>query len=309
MGGPIVDTRMSAQLPEDVLKRRWDVVEGWILVDRAGAVWLVKGYEHPDVGFVVQRYPHGRRGSPRGLAVSMYLDCTGREVDVLRLADVARAVDPALALKSERLPGQLQELLDVLQPSWAGLTGSRALGLASATSDYDLLIYDADASRIYRALRDLAEDGLVGECEPDLRASKVADTFGRREFELLHPLKLLDSCYKGVPYTIRILASERSSPCSSRFSSLGWVEGLLEVEDASRAYLTPSRYGARLSGLGDVVLYTWRTRYQELPAGQYYVVALAQRNEDERSIYLVPDIGGVLRPAALWRRPVTARGG
>lgn len=300
---------MAALSSEEVFRRRWEVVEGWILVDRMGAAWLVKGYEHPDSGFIVQRYPHGRaKPISGGLAVSVHLDCTGRRVDVLRMDDIARAIDPALALKSAQLPGQLKELLDILRPSWVGLTGSRALGAASAASDYDLLMYDADASRIYGALRDLAEDGLVGECEPGIRASKVADTFDRREFELLHPIKLLDSCYRGVPYTIRILASDRSRPCSSRFSSLGWVAGLLEIEDAGEAYLTPSRYRARLLGLGEVVLYTWRTRYQELPVGRYFTVALVQRNEVERSTYLVPDIGGVLRPLALWRWQATARG-
>lgn len=271
--------------------------EGWLLRDAvSGSYWVVKGYEHPSDRLIVVPY----RASAGGPAVPEYLPCIGRTALTVR-RDLVEAIDPVKALRSASLPGEVHELLDRLGSQWAGLTGSYAINAQGPTSDVDLLVYSERASDLYGALRDLRADGLIGECNQEIRYLKEKDSFARSEFLLLHPLKLLDSCYKGVPYTLRILRAAEERPCSSRFTSLGFVtlRGSLK---GLEPYMTPARYVLSSSGVGEVYLVSWRTRYQELPDGVYLVRGLLQRDENMGSLYLVPDLGGYVRPVTVRSR-------
>jgi len=271
--------------------------EGWLLRDAvSGSYWVVKGYEHPSDRLIVVPY----RASAGGPAVPEYLPCIGRTALTVR-RDLVEAIDPVRALRSASLPGEVHELLDRLGSQWAGLTGSYAINAQGPTSDVDLLVYSERASDLYGALRDLRADGLIGECNQEIRYLKEKDSFTRSEFLLLHPLKLLDSCYKGVPYTIRILRAVGERPCSSRFTSLGFItlRGSLK---GLEPYMTPARYVLSSSSIGEVYLLSWRTRYQELPDGVYLVRGLLQRDENMGSLYLVPDLGGYVRPVTIWSR-------
>ncbi len=271
--------------------------EGWLLRDAvSGSYWVVKGYEHPSDRLIVVPY----RASAGGPAVPEYLPCIGRTALTVR-RDLVEAIDPVRALRSASLPGEVHELLDRLGSQWAGLTGSYAINAQGPTSDVDLLVYSDRASDLYGALRDLRADGLIGECNQEIRYLKEKDSFARSEFLLLHPLKLLDSCYKGVPYTLRILRAAEERPCSSRFTSLGFVtlRGSLK---GLEPYMTPARYVLSSSGVGEVYLVSWRTRYQELPDGVYLVRGLLQRDENMGSLYLVPDLGGYVRPVTVRSR-------
>jgi Uncharacterized protein conserved in archaea len=271
--------------------------EGWLLRDAvSGSYWVVKGYEHPSDRLIVVPY----RASAGGPAVPEYLPCIGRTALTVR-RDLVEAIDPVRALRSASLPGEVHELLDRLGSQWAGLTGSYAINAQEPTSDVDLLVYSERASDLYGALKDLRADGLIGECNQEIRYLKEKDSFARSEFLLLHPLKLLDSCYKGVPYTLRILRAAEERPCSSRFTSLGFVtlRGSLK---GLEPYMTPARYVLSSSGVGEVYLVSWRTRYQELPDGVYLVRGLLQRDENMGSLYLVPDLGGYVRPVTVRSR-------
>ncbi len=271
--------------------------EGWLLRDAvSGSYWVVKGYEHPSDRLIVVPY----RASAGGPAIPEYLPCIGRTALTVR-RDLVEAIDPVRALRSASLPGEVHELLDRLGSQWAGLTGSYAINAQGPTSDVDLLVYSERASDLYGALRDLRADGLIGECNQEIRYLKEKDSFARSEFLLLHPLKLLDSCYKGVPYTLRILRAAEERPCSSRFTSLGFVtlRGSLK---GLEPYMTPARYVLSSSGVGEMYLVSWRTRYQELPDGVYLVRGLLQRDENMGSLYLVPDLGGYVRPVTVRSR-------
>jgi len=272
--------------------------EGWLLRDTvSGSYWVVKGYEHPSDRLIVVPYRASATGGP---AVLDYLPCIGRTALTIK-RDVVEAIDPVRALRSASLPGEVNELLDRLGPEWAGLTGSYAIKAQGPTSDVDLLVYSERASDLYSVLRDLKADGLISECNQEIRYLKEKDSFTRSEFLLLHPLKLLDSCYKGVPFTIRILRAVEERPCSSRFTSLGFVtlRGSLK---GLEPYMTPARYILSSSGIGEVYLLSWRTRYQELPDGVYLVRGLLQRDENMGPLYLVPDLGGYVRPVTIWSR-------
>lgn len=268
-----------------------------MLKDVDGFLWYVKGYEHPPWGYVVVPY----RGSPGMLAKLVYLPCVGRDVYVLLKRFVAEVIDPERALKESNVDKRIKELIDLLNPEWAGLTGSRAVGLARPKSDYDVLLYSSRPEELYRTLRDLRDQGLIGECALEERWRKVSDTFDYDSFVRLHSLKVLDSCFKGVPYTIRVLAESRARECSSTYFTLGHISSQALVKDVGAGYLTPATYAARLLDLNlDATITTWRTRYQELPSGTYFVNALLQLRLPGKELVVEPDLGGYLRPTRSW---------
>ncbi len=281
--------------------------EGWILIDATGKPWIVKGYEQPDEGYIVvnhrQRGGEPRSSSRHTAAVRAFLECVGREVYVLPRGAISRAIDPERAMKSVELPRRLMELLEILSPDWVGLTGSSALGLRSGLSDYDFLLYSGSPWRVYSALKDLAAEGKIKECINDVRYLKVRDSWSREDYDLLHPLKLLDSCYEDIPFTLRILREVSEKPCCSRFEALGWLEGPAVIHDIDESYLVPAMYDAYFDGVpGPLKLVTWRTRYQELPPGLYLVRGLVQKSLPGGELYVVPDIGGYIRPLQVWTR-------
>jgi predicted nucleotidyltransferase len=277
--------------------------EGWLLKDwDRNVVWLVKGYEHPTEGYVAIPYRKVYSGEPWNLrGLTRYLECVGREVQVVPRSPEISVVDPSEALKQATIPAPLRELLEQLDPEWAGLTGSRALGAAKPSSDFDILVYSSRPSELYKVLEDLAAESKIKECEANIRYSKVGDTWSSQEFRLLHSFKLLDSCYMGVPYTLRMLRYAEERECKSSYRSLGWSEGLIRLAESGEKFLVPATYTTTIVGVNaPVTLVTWRTRYQELPPGLYLARGLLQASGSD--LYLVPDIRGYVKPLEVWAR-------
>ncbi|MGC9072075.1 MAG: nucleotidyltransferase family protein [Acidilobus sp.] len=269
--------------------------EGWLVRERGSdVVWMVRGYEHPTDRLIVIPYRGHHWTSRQTLSRLEYLSCVGRTAYTL-YRNGAIPLDPSEAFRRTRLPEQIRELTDVMGPEWIGLTGSYALGMQRPGSDVDLLVYSSRPPAIYDALRDLKRSGLVYDCDQGQRFAKEKSSFTRSEFLVLHPLKLLDSCYKGVPYTIRVLRAIDEKPCTSEFRPLGWITALGEI-GPMEPYLTPAIYEFRAEGAGSYMLISWRTRYQELPPGKYMVRGLVQRDEINGPLYIVPDLGGYVKP-------------
>jgi len=259
------------------------IVEGWILYTSEPPIfWLVKGYSHPEEGYIAVPYRRvdGGRLDPAGYRAATppwlltFIPCIGRIAPLISRRRVARVLDPSAALRIHGLPGPLRELMEALGAEWAGLTGSRLTGHSSKGSDYDLLVYSSKPWEAVKALRDLAGEGLIEACD-GMRGS------------------LVDACYRGYPYTLRLLESITRASCEGFTASLGRFKTRISLAPAGyKAYTVPARYEAVLHGLGEAVLETWRTRYQGLKPGCYHGVV----EVFERGGVLVasPDIGGWL---------------
>lgn len=259
-------------------------VDGWILyTSEPPLFWLVKGYEHPWEGLVAVPYrlAWGSRLEPSDYAYTAppwsikFLPCIGRVAPVVPRSMITFVLDPESALRRNGLPWQLAELLEHVGAEWAGLTGSRLTGHSGPGSDYDLLILPLSPEGAVSALTELASEGLISRC-PGMRGS------------------LVDACYRGVPYTLRLLRSVTPRGCEGFTASLGRWRGLVEVGNAGpEAYLVPARYPLRIPGVGEAVLESWRTRYQGLRPGCYE--ASLEVFEREGVTVASPDIGGSLR--------------
>ncbi len=270
------------------------MIDGWVVrAVWAGieAYWVVKGYEHPDWGVVVvpyrvlgKRYP--TKPDPvifPGLEV--YLDCMGRAVPVMPYKRVTTFIDPiyALKLRLNDLPEAIKELVE--QVGAEGLTGSWAVMNETPQSDVDLLSFNKES---YKALRDLALEGSLSHCP---RKPKWGHQPPPRK-------SVLDACYKGVPFTLRILRMREKIPCSTRRWLVKRYSGRIEIRDIGEGFLTPARYEAFIPGLGSLILETWHTRYYEWPPGIYDVNLVIYYVEGEGYV-ASPDLYGRMEPA--WR--------
>ncbi|MEM4511938.1 MAG: hypothetical protein QXK97_01365 [Acidilobaceae archaeon] len=276
------------------------MVEGWVVVvSRSGRLDLmtVRGYRHPSGELVVSPYmSFSRRLKSYDFReveeFVRFVDCIGRHAPVIAESLVVTYIDPERALKVRRadLDPRVLELLDTLAPEWAGLTGSWAVFSEKPGSDVDLLVY-GDSSKLYRALQDLRDEGLIRSCRLEDRLEKTRDLSGPKLSALLAGRRLLDSCYKEHPYTIRVLERLDREPCSERVYYWGRYEGLVKIEEVLGAPAVPTRYRAVLLDIGvEAVLETWHTRFAELPRGVYTarLVLLEERGVVKAS----PDVDG-----------------
>ena len=283
------------------------MIEGWIVRTTVNGVeesWLVKGYSHPEEGLVAVPYRRGGlRLEPFQYHVHApnwtlkHVKCTGRTVPVLEWDRITGVVDPETILRVRlfELPESIRSLLDVLNPDWAGLTGSWAVYVETPDSDVDLLVY---GEGVYKALEDLGEEGLISQCRrgkwwhslhPEYRSGLGGELQQR----------LLDSCIRGYPYTIRILRRTTPAPCSENITYLGKIEGPIEISTGWESHLTPARYRVRILGLDsstEAILETWHTRYMELPGGLYRA-RLSLFLDSNGRLIVSPDIDGSLEPA------------
>jgi hypothetical protein len=279
--------------------RRIDVgscVEGCLVratVYSQPILFMVKGYEHPEEGLVVEPYRllEGRRLSTWNIPflepLVRTIPCIPRPAPIIEYKSIDLAYFPDETLKSRynELPNEIKELLSRIDYEWIGLTGSWAAGLEGPSSDVDLLVYGRD---VYASLIEALTVLGWGPCAP--RPDRVGNE--STHLSLLYNLKHVEACKGAHRVTIRILRELESRPCTSRRAPLGLFEGEICLYDIGESYLVPARYRITWPQ-GSGILETWRTRYQELPSGKYNV-----RGElwiDGDTLYVSPDIGGQLQ--------------
>lgn len=266
------------------------------------AVYIVKGYEHPDDGLVVIPYRLGsERSRIEGAFAAPYmlqhstsiaplrrLPCMPRPVPVVEYSRVVSVYEPSSALHRawHALPRHVRSLLERIDYEWAGLTGSWAISAETGRSDVDVVFY---GSGVYDSLVEAAQRLGWYSCTPRPDRVRPGSSLG-----VLYKVKFLELCKGPLRVTIRILRTLNQQPCTRRRIGVGYVRTEVLLEDIGESYLVPARY--KLSGGITGFLETWRTRFQELPPGLYTL-----RGEvwiEGNTLYVSPDIGGAIAPKA-----------
>lgn len=266
--------------------------DGWLLL-HGDMILLAKGYEHPPGWVVVAPYrvngarvdPASYRISFRGI-VEKRLDCIGRTVALVPQGRV-EPLDPVAAFHAARRdimslgPG-MRRLVSVLESNGVvGITGSWAYGGESKGSDVDFIIKADDVEGLVDSLKRLKPE----PCQrPLVRLPRI------------NGFQILDACVGGVKYTIRVVESLYGRPCGG--SRITQVASKIRLQVAIREpiapYSVPARYSGYSPGLGDVIVETWRTRYQELAPGEYRMVADLFYDHGRGVLVASPDIGGMV---------------
>lgn len=120
------------------------------------------------------------------------------------------------------------------------------------------------------------------------------------EYVIFSKIRVLDSCYENVPYTIRILRQTNSKKCESIFKTISEFRGIIEIYDNKENFLVPSVYTGRSENYGKLEIVTWHTRYSELPLGKYHIEGKLQLDIKTNKIIVVPDLGGKIDPIEIW---------
>ncbi len=264
--------------------------------------YMVKGYTHTDGYITALTYRLPNCAKPTNPARLVYHPCLGSRVPALSRDKVLYKVQAGRqASLPPRIRGFLEEFSSLLGLEQAWVTGSHAIGCEGPSSDVDIIApYNPEAPR---ALRDLAEEGLISQCQAERVLSKRA-TQGPGGVALDKARigsSLLDSCYKGVPYTLRLLTSLWEEPCRDPLVPLGRARLLVEVQGGS-PYTVPARYEALVVKAlmwkwgrvpRRVWVESWRTRYQELAPGAYIIEGLARLGARSGRYTLWPDYGWI----------------
>ncbi len=274
-------------------------IEGWIvrtIYNGVPVYWKISGYRHYGRYRVAIPYRYGSRRIPPEqydrlpLPGLTHLECIGRKA---YLVDVKHATiySPEAVLKQRiRDLGSKGKVVNLLLESgvveWIGLTGSWALFMETMESDIDLLVYTRSPDKLYKILYEEALDGGISPCR------------GRYNTGLsyIHGFRLLDACYKGIKYTLRLLIRlEDEDCCCKTIYRVGSIRGSMEILYAISPYTVPATYAVYIRGLGRVILETWHSRYQELSPGAYKA-SLDVFYDKSRGIIVSPDLGGSIEP-------------
>ena len=287
-------------------------VEGCIVtVSMSGSVLhaYVKGYLHPGYSLIIQPYRGPDCDRPYHPPLR-YVACIGRRTAIANYREVVGVLDPPKVLlhRFTQLPIPIKRMLMAAPIDWAGLTGSHAVGCSNSQSDVDLLVYtDAPEELLKWILRE-RNRGIIRQCGARrIRMKRV----GRPDYSatLNHiTTSPVESCYGGVPYTLRILRSLNPRRCVTWEATqipLGTVRvrGDLKV-DPVESILVPARYRLRVArsnnsivDRGDIVVVeSFRTRYAWLRKGTYIIEGEVFLDVDSGSLKISPDLVG-----SVWR--------
>ena len=292
-------------------RRLDDCVDGCIVslsVNGSVLYAYVKGYLHPGNALIVQPYRTPDCRSPPSIPMK-YVDCIGRKAHVADYSAVIGVFEPSSALDRayERLPNPIKEMLDRAPVEWAGLTGSYAVGCEGRESDVDLIVYSRDPERLLEWLQRERCRGIIGQCKLQRVMNKRK---GRRDYAITPQhinSSLVENCYRGVPYTLRILRTLSPRHCMKRSPiqvPLGVVRVKVRLEaDPVESLLTPARYKLKnASGNGalkagdSIILESFRTRYAGLRSGNYIVEGELFLDVENGLFIISPDLAG-----GVWR--------
>ncbi len=281
------------------------LVDGVLLLagTEQGVAWYrVAGFHHHrDRVYAIPYRKTDCRPHSRGIRA--WSQCLGIHAPMLPRGAVVDVVAPrpstVLPPGIHRVLGEFLSKLG-FDESEVFVTGSHAVGCAGEGSDVDIVA--PYSSGVIEELRVLRGRGLVSQCRLGTVASKRGRGPGGVALDEDRIMEsLLDSCYRGVPYTLRLLQRSVEGECLGARVPVGEARIVAELIPLS-PYTVPALYRLRVlhaendvvdRGI-DITLVTWRTRYQELPRGVYRVRGLARVNSWDGSVELWPDYGGVV---------------
>ncbi|MCE4618949.1 MAG: nucleotidyltransferase domain-containing protein [Desulfurococcales archaeon] len=274
------------------------------VVEGLPGYYMVRGYTHTPRYVIVEPYKNVNcKGSPK--AYTKYIHCLGVATTIIERGNVLRilSMPRTLELLPRSFRGQLEEFIEYLGIEWAALTGSFAVNCERQDSDIDLLALYKPG--VWRTLRDLYDDGLIRQCKTRHILEKRSRGPGGEALSIDRMEKsLTDSCYKGIPYTLRLITSISDYPCYKPLIPLGFIDVELSLRPIGEPITVPTRYLGKVVRVyrgvveerNEIVVETWRTRYQELSDGYYRVRGLL-RMDDKGRLTIWPDHGGIIARA------------
>ena len=253
------------------------VIEGFVLL-HGDILWMVKGCEHPDDGFIA--YPrYFKDGSKvkdpvhglsiaRRLGLIKYIDDLKMEVPVIPRYAIDGILNPFNRSLWPPLLGIINEFLSeigALDSGNVGLTGSYLVSgvVPVKPRDLDLVIKDVqEGLRVYNVLKDLREDGVT---KSYVESEDFGGTDPITRNELLRH-RILEGIYRGkLVYSIRVLSCKQNTELRP-ISYISYYTGRVRITQAISPIAMPYTYEALGDG-GAVLIRSQRMRFSEIPVG------------------------------------------
>ncbi len=272
---------------------RAEGIEGEIVVAN-GVAWIVKGLAHPSDGVIaIPRY--SLAGKPRRLSkaeVLRYVNARSRYWSYLSMT--VPVVPRTLAkLNPVRELREFTEFLKQFLPRKCFVlpTGSAAIGLEDFR-DLDAVIVcrGIDACYYaYKAIKCLRDEGLLRSGAGSLfldwlnRHRELVDFHAYLQLKLRNPLY---GYFKGIPYTLRIVNIEY---VPTRVVAHQFKELEVVITRPLSDFTTPCRYVVNASGLGKVVLESYRILLTGLQRGTRIKALFRIEIREDGLTYAIPD--------------------
>ena len=229
-----------------------------------------------------------------------YISNIGRKVCVIQKDSIMRYYDP-YRYSSYRIPSLVKRFIELISNNLyngeVGLTGSHLLGCPSSGSDIDLIIATSDPQSDYESLLRLRSEGIIVQCrdyETTVNYRDKIEPEGNLSLEsylILARYKVLEGCYRGARYSIRMLNPFDTEWCRKRFHYISRTRLVAEVIPVSN-YTTPALYEVlNVKSNNHYYMATWRLRFSELPRNTY-VIEGDLYIDDNGTRWIIPDIGG-----------------
>jgi len=254
-------------------------IEAFMIRLSDGSTWAVKGCLHPEgrVVAVPKRGWWGRAktmGASLGIVRRYYLHYlvrlpTGDTAPAVPYDEIDDVMEPSRKCPSGMLGRVCRALLSLLSDCGeCGVTGSLLSGEWVPESDVDIVCYGvSDPVRCLAAVSGSTEFSVFSRFA-SVEVASVAEGMPRATHEALISERLLQGLFMGVPYTLKFVDCSRDPFIGADVVRAWRVPKLFfEVVDDERRYFTPVTYGAWTDRLGEVTLYSLRTRWCELHSG------------------------------------------
>ncbi|MDF1537358.1 MAG: nucleotidyltransferase domain-containing protein [Candidatus Thorarchaeota archaeon] len=287
-------------------------IEGYFLITNEGLIFEIKGNLHPEYQYIAYlRYvfdTSGDRNSEDGVAYKKIYPLKDREVylrenyphylrfddrhnrvlQVIPFDSIDFVLSPIDALGRIRDRGRhlsdlqratlelAESLVDAFGIPWnaIGVTGSQLVGLATESSDIDLVVYGEKAGRtLHQGLK--KNDETIAGLERYTGKHLLQHTQFRwglnnqhlKTLSSIESNKLLQGIFDNKEFFIRIVKTSDEMEFvyeDLSFESLGTRVLTCDILDDSQAIFTPCEYQVECRGVPDLVsLVSYRGRYTE----------------------------------------------
>lgn len=271
-----------------------------------GAIWVVKGYQHPE-GFIIaypkyliEHFPPRKMPNwlkEKYIIKEFYWDCINATVPVIPLSK-SMYLGTRLFGKARELAKLINEYANIDLGEDVYFTGSASLGL---NGDIDLVFYGNNVSwKVYNSLMALREAGVLKPLSLSelLEEHKKNPWVSFSDYVALRSGSILQGSLMNIRYSIRLVPYEHGyGTCIDRVTEVREEFLKVKIVEALSPYTTPAMYRVIVEQYNyEALLSSFKILFTELkPGATIEGIFRVEHREQLVKPILIPDVGKHLK--------------